>query len=215
MTVYFNESLDKLQKRIKYLDNAFDRHLLTPKLSRCIDRYSLQEGLMSSLWQAWCFYCRDILFGSITGAETSTGRMITSTYSIHNDRQLVYIASRFAAGSVSVTNVKLAAAHLELTWGDVVKLNEIIIKFNPTNAIDLCSSLAGAQYLMDLQQFRNANAHITPFTISAVKSARVRYSNTRMRHPSDTMFWIDPKSKDYLWKMWVEEIEIISNLLAE
>ncbi|WP_227518007.1 hypothetical protein, partial [Klebsiella variicola] len=39
--------------------------------------------------------------------------------------------------------------------------------------------------------------------------------HTKFRHPSDTMFWIDPQTNDYLWKSWIEEIELISEAIAQ
>lgn len=216
MTVSFDKALSKLKARTIVLDSAFERNLLITSPNKCTDRYSLQEGLMSSLWQAWCIYCRTILFGSITDGLTINGNRVSSVYSQLSDRELVHFASK-ASSSVNLANVavKSASAHFELTWGDPVKLNPIVNAFNPSNAANLLSALGAVSLLLDLQKFRNANAHITNFTISEIKSAQVRYSHTNFRHPSDTMFWVDPQTNDYLWKSWIDEIDLISNQLAQ
>lgn len=216
MTIYFDKTLSKLRARTMVLDSAFERNLLISKPNKCTDRYALQEGLMSSLWQAWCVYCRTILFGSFTSGVTINGVQVTSNYSHLNDRELVFLAQKASSSSnIANVTVKSVPDHVELTWGDAIKLNPIISAFNPSNAQNLTTSLGAVSLLLDLQRFRNANAHITPFTIKEIKNAQVRYTNTNFRHPSDTMFWVDPLTSDYLWKSWIDEINLIAQQLAQ
>lgn len=217
MTTYFDNALSKLKARVSTLDSAFERNLLVTPPYKGTDRYALQEGLMSALWQAWCFYCRDIIFGSITGGVTVSGVPVSSPFSHHSDREIVYLAQRAAQGTqnISTLTVKAALAHQELTWGDALKLNSVVNAFTPSNANNLLSCLGSVNLLIDLQKFRNANAHITKYTIGEVTNAQVKYSHTKFRHPSDTMLWVDPSTNDYLWKSWVEEIEIIAAQLAQ
>ncbi|GAA0328620.1 hypothetical protein L9H26_07895 [Morganella psychrotolerans] len=216
MTIFFEETLTKMNNRLQKLDKSFERYLLSDEKYKCIDRYSLQEGLISSLWQTWCYFCREILIGSIKGGVTTRGINVSSSYFAHTEREIIYLAGRFSQGVTNVNGITIrsAPAHFELTWGDAVKLNPIISAFNPTNVNDILSGLGGITLLLDLQKFRNANAHITAFTINDVKNAQVRYSNTKFRHPSDTMFWVDPLTNDYLWRSWIEEMEITGNKLA-
>ncbi|MES0221461.1 hypothetical protein [Citrobacter freundii] len=215
MTVSFDKALKKLTSRVTVLDSAFERNLLIASPNKCTDRYALQEGLMSSLWQAWCIYCRTIIFGSITDGITLGGNRVSSGYSHLSDREIVYLARKASTSNIGTLTVRAAAAHVELTWGDALILNPIISSFHPTNEANLLSAFGSVSMLLDLQKFRNANAHITGFTISEIKKAQVRYSNNGFRHPSDTMFWVDPQTNDYLWKSWVDEIDIIANFLAQ
>lgn len=216
MTISFEEALIKMNTRLRKLDKSFERNLLSDEKGKCIDRYSLQEGLISSLWQTWCFFCREIFIGSIKGGVNISGTVVSSPYNLHTEREIIYIAGRFSQGATNTNGmtIKSAAAHSELTWGDAIKLNPIMSSFNPTNINTILSGLGGINLLLDLQKFRNANAHITAFTINDVKNAQIRYSETKFRHPSDTMFWVDPSTKDYLWKSWIEEMEITGIKLA-
>ena len=37
----------------------------------------------------------------------------------------------------------------------------------------------------------------------------VRYLSTKLVHPSDMMHWEDPNNNnEYLWKSWIEELDI-------
>lgn len=161
-------------------------------------------------------YCRTIIFGSLTDGLTVNGNRVSSTYSNLTDRELVFLAQKASQGSnLATITVRSAPPHIEMTWGDAIKLNPVITAFSPSNAAVLLSGLGTVSFLLDLQKFRNANAHITSFTIGEVKNAQVRYTHTKFRHPSDTMFWIDPQTNDYLWKSWIEEIELISEAMAQ
>lgn len=192
MTIFFDKALSKLKARTAVLDSAFERNLLVANPNKCADRYAVQEGLMSSLWQAWCMYCRTIIFGSLTDGLTVNGNRVSSTYSNLTDRELVFLAQKASQGSnLATITVRSAPPHIEMTWGDAIKLNPVITAFSPSNATVLLSGLGTVSFLLDLQKFRNANAHITSFTIGEVKNAQVRYTHTKFRHPSDTMFWID------------------------
>lgn len=214
MTVFFDKTLKDLNRRLDLLDSNFERLILLNRPFRISERNSFQEGLMSALWQSWCHFCKEIVLGSIVDGVTTKGISVTSTYSTYNERELVYIASRFIKGA-SISTIKEAPRYTDLTWGDASKLNSVITSFNPTNHATLLSGLSGVILLRDLQKFRNANSHISSFTIGELKGARTKYSNTKFMHPSDTMFWVDPSTKDYLWKSWVEEIKIVSTLMSE
>lgn len=214
MTIFFEQSLNQLNNRLYQLDHAFERALFSRDNVKAIDRYAMQEGLMSSLWQSWCFFCRDIFLGSVSGGVTLSNQNVTSPYAIHSHSELIYLAQQFSSNKLNISTIKSAPPHAELTWGDALKFNKFITPFNPSNLSNLLQSFGGVILLLDLQRFRNANAHVTSFTIGEVKNARVRYSETKFRHPSDTMYWVDPSTQDFLWKSWVEEIEIISLSLA-
>lgn len=112
-----------------------------------------------------------------------------------------------------VTVVKmLPARYLEPTWGDLAKVNLIATGIGSSNAGQLISAFGAGIAIRDLQMCRNASAHLNLETIAAVNSAKVRYSQTKFVHPSDVMFWIDPATKDYLWKTWIDEINVLSDL---
>ncbi|WP_170235663.1 hypothetical protein [Enterobacter hormaechei] len=142
MTIFFDKALSKLKARTAVLDSAFERNLLVANPNKCADRYAVQEGLMSSLWQAWCMYCRTIIFGSLTDGLTVNGNRVSSTYSNLTDRELVFLAQKASQGSnLATITVRSAPPHIEMTWGDAIKLNPVITAFSPSNAAVLLSGL--------------------------------------------------------------------------
>lgn len=213
MTVYFKSVHDILVQRISRLDCAFDRHFLSIEGKKNIDKFAFQEGLISAMWQSWGAFCKDLLFGSIRGGETIHGQHITHPqYSTLTDYELFYIANVLSCNQ-NVTQIKSAKPQGEATWGDVGKLGHIFTSLNTPNAQNISVAVASSVLIKDLQTVRNANAHITPHTISTINAAKVRYSNTKYRHPSDVIFWVEPQSNQFLWKSWVDEIQLISSAM--
>src|SRR3546814_20235510 len=79
-----------------------------------------------------------------------------------------------------------------------------------SNQAQLLTAFGGGFAIKDLQLCRNASAHLTKDLLRDVNAAKVRYSETRAAHPSDLMFWVDPATKDFLWKSWLDEILLIA-----
>lgn len=205
----------QLNSRVERLDSAFERHLFSLEKKRCVDIYSLQEGLISSLWQTWCLYCKSIFFGSIRGATTTNGQHIDTPHYLQlTDYELFYVA-KLLGENKPINQIKQAKPQHEPTWGDVNKLSLIFTLSNTPNSNYVSSPLSSSFLLKDLQMVRNASAHITSHTIQNIKDARVRYSSTKFNHPTDTIFWVDPQSNDYLWKAWVDEMKLISSVMAQ
>jgi hypothetical protein len=90
------------------------------------------------------------------------------------------------------------------------KINRIVDGIGSSNRSQLASAFGVGLAVLDLQLCRNASAHINSETKAEVSAARVRYSESAFKHPSDAIFWIDPSTNDYLWKTWIDEIEIMS-----
>lgn len=201
----------KLVVRMRTLDAAFDRHALTPTCKKRTDRFALQQGLVATLWQVWCAFCRATIIGSARGIQKNSGH-VTSPYAGRSDMEIAYVAKRLA-NKRTVTVVKeLTGMHLEPNWGDLSKVNLIVTGIGSTNGGQLASAFGTGTAILDLQLCRNASAHLNKEGIADMSTARVRYSQTAFVHPSDAIFWIDPSTKDYLWKTWIEEIDVISDL---
>lgn len=215
MSMSFERLSVQLNSRVERLDSAFERHLFSLEKKRCVDIYSLQEGLISSLWQTWCLYCKSIFFGSIRGATTTNGQHIDTPHYLQlTDYELFYVA-KLLGENKPINQIKQAKPQHEPTWGDVNKLSLIFTLSNTPNSNYVSSPLSSSFLLKDLQMVRNASAHITSHTIQNIKDARVRYSSTKFNHPTDTIFWVDPQSNDYLWKAWVDEMKLISSVMAQ
>lgn len=216
MPISFSRVRQKLLIRLNTLDKAFERHIVTPSVTKSIDRFALQEGLLSSLWQAWCEFCRDTVMGAVQGATTTTGVAVSSqTYSGRTEAEIAYAAKRLAQNQGVGTIRPIAGRYSEPTWGDVGKLNLIVSGLAPSNQQTLLSGFGGVASIKDLQTCRNASAHINGETVADVRAARVRYQHTAFKHPSDAMRWTVPATNDYLWRTWVDEMDLISDLTTQ
>lgn len=204
----------RLNARLNTLDSAFERSLVNRTSARRSDRSFLQEGLVSTLWQAWCFSVRGLIMASVRGATTKTGTPTTSPHAALLDTELAYIASRAAKGHPIGTIKPLTGSHLEPTWGDLNKVGLIAIGYGLSNGPHLATTLASPSSVVDLQICRNACAHLNADRIADVQAARTRYSSTSYMHPSEMMFWIEPASSDFLWRTWTEEMRIAFGLAA-
>ncbi len=202
----------KLAVRVRSLDKAFDRHITKPKVFSRIDRFALHEGLVSPLWQAWCWFCRNTIICSAKGAHTALGVLTTSGYSQYQEMEIAYIAKKFSQNQ-SVGRVRsLRGNHQEPTWGDAEKLNRMALGISSSNSSTLTSAFSACSTIKDLQLCRNANAHICSDTINQMQTARTRYDDTMLVHPSDMIMWIETSTQNYLWKAWVDEIILISQI---
>lgn len=209
MTILLSSVQGRLLRRIGRLDAAFDREVSGGHIRR-LERSAFQEGLVSALWQSWCGFCREVLIGSARAAQSASGAAVTSPYAAHDEMEIAYIAKQIASARNIGTIRALAGQHQEPTWGDPSKLTLISAGLGTTNSSQLVSGFGSISKISDLQLCRNASAHIGSDTLSAVSGARVRYSNTRFRHPSDLMYWVDPHTGGFLWKSWIDEIEFVS-----
>lgn len=197
-------------RRIERIDRAFNRHLIEPKFSLQIDRSALQEGLVSHLWQYWCMFCRDAVVASAQGALTSGGATTTSPYAGLTESEIAYISRKLSRNEPVGKIVSLAGSHLEPTWGDTKKLNLILSGVDSSNKPSLLTAFGIATSIADLQTCRNACAHLNVENLQKIKEARVRYNETSFRHPSELMFWVVPTTSDFVWRSWVDEMEVIS-----
>lgn len=211
MTILLEAVRQKLTRRVQKLDAAFDRELSNPHKRR-LDRSAYQEGLVSALWQSWCGFCREVLIGSATAAKSVSGHAVTSPYAGHAEMEIAYVAKRLSQGRAVGVVRALAGAHQEPTWGDVSKANLIAGGLGTSNQAQLVSAFGSASTISDLQLCRNASAHVSGQTIAEITAAKVRYSQTRFLHASDLIYWVAPQTNAFLWKTWIDEIEVTADL---
>jgi hypothetical protein len=211
MTISLEKLRVKLYRRLVALDSGFDRHVVNPVTSRLTDKFALQEGYVSALWQAWCHFCRELIIHSAQGAITNNGIITTSPHSALSEMQIAYVAKQLSEGR-SIANAKpLTGSHQEHTWGDVTKANKVASSIGCSNSGEILNGLSACLRVRDLQLCRNASAHISHSTIVGINAAKVRYQHNSFKHPSDMMFWVDPNTSDFLWKSWVDEINLAAD----
>jgi len=202
----------KFMRRIAVVDSAFDRQLTLARRGFRSDRFALQEGIISQLWQYWCAFCRDIVIASTKGASTRSGIQTTSPYAANSDPEIAFVAKQLASQK-NVTTVKpLSGSHLEPTWGDIKKMNLILNGMGCSNGAAMTSAFGAGTLIIDLQTCRNACAHLNLDNIKKVNSFSNRYNMTNTQHPSDVIFWIDPATNDFAWRSWIVEMDVISDL---
>ncbi|MBM2294364.1 hypothetical protein JQX09_20785 [Sulfitobacter pseudonitzschiae] len=205
----------KLQRRLKVLDSGFDRHVLNPVAVRQADKFALQEGYVSALWQAWCSFCRELIIHSAMGAITRSGAITTSPHNALREMEIAYVAKRLSNGD-PLNNIRpLIGSHQEHTWGDLSKVNLVASGIGCSNGGSILAGLSACDRIDDLQLCRNASAHISKSTLQRVKDSKVRYLNNSFRHPSDMICWVDPSSSDFLWKSWIDDIELAADLAVQ
>lgn len=211
MPLLLEQSKSKLHARIDIISSAFTRHIVNPP-KRLVDKHAIQEGLISNLWQAWCYFCRDSIIKSAKGALTSNGVTTASPYAALSDMQIAYIARRASRNENFQPGPSLSGSWQEPTWGDISKISDIITGLSCSNQNSLTSGLVGTVALRDLQTCRNSSAHICASSIISARSCNVRYNQNMMNHPSDMALWIDPVSNDFLWTLWAEDMKLASEI---
>jgi hypothetical protein len=215
MKMYLVEHKNILDNRLKMVDACFDREVLSTSKKKLLNKHSFNEGIISYLWQSWCYFCKSVIITSVTNGVTINGAATTSAYSTLDPKQLITLARLFGNGKPCPTNISFASDWTDITWGDASKINGIISGFLPTNASNLLSSFGLLNQIKLLQKCRNACAHITSYTIGEVQGARVLYSNNYIKHPSDIIYWVNPATNDFVWKSWIDEMDIVSALAIE
>lgn len=199
---------DRLRLRLRRLEAAHERLVSVKGEMRRVDRFALQEGLVSSLWQGWCDACRSIVLSSVKGAVTASGAQVTSPFSARSIDEIRFAAMQYSRRQNVQTQRlhAIAGDHLEPTWGDFSKLERVIRGLQPTNTQQLLSHLGTALSIEELRTTRNACAHISADRLRDVRRLTPRYDDTRFEHPSDVMFWRLPGTGMFSWDVWLGEI---------
>ena len=167
------------------------------------------EGLLSRVWQAWNNFCRSSVIGSCIGAVDGSGRIIASLPQAQTDAHVsaaAILARRQPAGPYwGGTN------HLfrnEPTWGDVDVLTRILTRLKPNNAANMLAAFSsGHAQAKALQTIRNCAAHTNTQTMADIQILKSSYIVYPIAHPTHSLFWIEPTSKDYLVIHAIQEIK--------
>lgn len=202
-----------LDKRVKLLNDFFSSDVITSRGKRRIYKNTVCEGVISSLWQSWCHFCRSVVIDSTIGTTTSNGHITTSPFSHLNERQLITLSLKLCRQEKIPAQIAMANGWVDLAWGDAEKINKIIAGIGMSNKEILLSSFGAVNHLKSLQKSRNACSHISSYTIENLKNIRVYYNDNSLMHPADVMFWVVPETGEFLWKAWIEEIDLISSII--
>lgn len=154
------------------------------------------EGILSTLWQVWNRYCRQVVMASCLGCDTrSHGRLV----SIHATESVVaYIAKNQRNGFPPSGAGTLTVTRLEPTWGDMAKLVQVITALAPANESQLLAAFGTVPKISHIQDLRNAVAHRNTQSMLAIFAWQASYLAQRVRHPLEALFWADPVASKYL-----------------
>ena len=200
----------KLDRRARTLQSVYQR-LVTARVNlKKADRFAMQEGLVSELWQSWASFCRSIIIWSLKGSSTANGVIVTSAYSVNSFEEIRYVAMKAARNQPIGMPRPIVGDHAEPNWGDLSKINRIVSTLAPSNSAQLLSAFGSSVLISDLHKVRNACAHISTERLSEIRSLQVRYSRNKFLHPSDALFWVDPRSGDFSWNAWLDEMKLIA-----
>jgi len=207
---------DRYQKRLEALEGTFTGWVkVAPSLLREED-FMFLDGLVSSLWQHWCIFCRRIVFASANGCTTRSGGVILACVTPNTWERVSYIASR-AKNSASVQPALTNRDYKkEPTWGDVNKLQDVITALAPMNIATLISCFGSiSRGPIHVQTIRNAISHRNHQTLRTVKDLRIYYNVKPIRHPVESVMWVDPTSGGFAFMSWVDEMRIIADIVTK
>ncbi len=170
----------------------------------------LLEGLLSRVWQAWCSFCRSCVIESCVGTIDGTGAAIPALPTATSDTHVSGAAIRANRKGAKppywgAPNTLLRA---EPTWGDVDVLANVLQRLRPTNFTKLLSAFSsGASSAKALQLIRNGAAHNNPQSLGQIQALRSRYIVFPIGHPTHALFWIEPRSMDFLAMQAIEDLK--------
>ena len=100
-----------------------------------------------------------------------------------------------------------AVLRFEPTWGDADVLTRVLTRLNPSNAGQLLAAFSyGSGSAKAMQRLRNGAAHNNAQTLSEINGMRSGYVVFPIGHPTHAMFWIEPRSGDFLITHAMDEL---------
>jgi hypothetical protein len=214
MPILLDSYRTKLESRLKYLSLALARTQQAKFSARKADAFAAQEGLVSTLWQAWGAFSKSAILGSAAGGITSSGSITTSPFTSLPLGELREVARCYAKGINIVSGRAIRGDYLEPTWGDVTNATKIVNGFGLSNSSAILTGLGVLTLARDVKTVRNAAAHLSPDRINDIKLMQLRYARTAFKHPTDALFWIEPSSGNVAWMVWIDEMRSAAKLVV-
>ncbi|MER9616575.1 hypothetical protein [Mesorhizobium sp. M0207] len=201
----------RFSNRVTRLSTAFTSFEIVRGGRNIYERWAAQEGFLSSLWQAWCSFCRETIILSCRGTTTQAGINTTCPFSHHTEAEILFIAKCLANNSMPNHIRAIPGMYAEPTWGDVTKIPKILLGLAPSNVNTMATAFSAITLAVDLQIVRNTCSHLNRENISSINAIKVKYDNNKFKHPSDAMFWIDPVTHNFAWQSWILEFRVAAN----
>lgn len=173
----------------------------------------LLEGLLSRIWQTWCNFCRSCVIesciGTIDGAGVTIPPLPGATTAEHVSGAAIRANRKTTKPPYSYwqggPNTLL---RVEPTWGDVDVLANVLPRLRPKNFAKLLAAFSsGSSSAKALQLIRNGTAHNNVQSLAEIQALRSRYMVFPIGHPTHSLFWIEPHSKDFLPTQAIEDLK--------
>jgi hypothetical protein len=191
-------SLDLLATHIR--DFAATKHGLGSPADFSLSDECLLEGFLSRIWQAWCRFCRHCVIKSCVGTVDAAGTTVPglpdALTEAHVSGAAIRAKKRPNPPYWGFPNSQL---HSEPTWGDADVLALILTRLRPANSPQMLAAFSSAHpSAKAVQVIRNGAAHNNAHNLNEIMMLRSAYSAFPISHPTHAMFWVEPRSNDFL-----------------
>lgn len=171
------------------------------------------EGIISDLWQDWCYFTRTVLILSCQGCISRSGTSVLRRKGENSPARIAYEAKQAVGGEPIKIGKILAARRYEPTWGDKERLIDIVTGLKPANESRLIMAFGvprnGPKHL---QLTRNACAHKHNESIAALRSILIYYVSQPFGHPSEFVWQIESQTKTAALYSWIYDMKYIADL---
>lgn len=205
------------RKLIKFSSLANDI-LQAGKSMPLYKKKALTEYVISETWQAWNTFTKDVIIKSVQGCRARDGLIISGRNSGCNDYWgICYEASCYAKNQRIKINGYSGFKHYHShTWGDPIKIIDVISGFSPNNASRLFNGFGMLTYINDIQLIRNACAHKSREIILDLRSSLInRYNIRSVVHPSDYAWVLTLTGNDIAYFLWIREMKAAALYVTE
>ncbi len=209
LQVHFN----RLEARLNLVENRFA--YLQGSMPKRLDHtdWMFLEGLVSTTWQHWCHFCRSVIIQSALGGTTSNGLNLPACAA--KWEEVSAAAVRIKQGRTPVPGQTNSILRYEPTWGDPMKLLDIISKLPLGNKNQLAQSFGSSIYISHLQTVRNASAHRDNQTTADVLALGPMYVVSRLRHPTEALFWLEQQTQELAYLYWLDDMRTVGSLAIQ
>ncbi len=173
----------------------------------------MTEVLISDVWQAWNFFCRELFMSSYRGCVARNGQLIAGLAGDHSWKRIAYVAKQAKSNKSPTSNGHNAfPIRNEPTWGDLSVFIDIVNKIRPDNYNNLLASYGSFSSLKQLQYIRNACAHKNVETMDEIRQLSSVYRGGKIKSATDLAWRINISESVHGIELWIFEMNLIADL---
>ena len=169
------------------------------------------EGVLSRVWQGWSIFWRRSVIQSCLGTFDASGSPIVRLAEALDENHVSGAAIKARQKKKPYWGFPNEVLKREPTWGDVDQVANILERLRPENSSQLLAALSSANlHAKPLQVIRNAAAHNHYQNVEELLRLQSAYLVFPITHPTHAMFWIEPRSREFLILNIIEELTATS-----